>query len=182
MCKSLTVYVLQCTEAKVTHLRGGNQQIFVILRDCPTRFTLRYLLTFTLPTSYKKEIHLNLPQAKSLTVWPYIYKLCTKTVVLLRILYFYCVFQKLQPITGRVIPLLCSAVLYVLSDRSSTEANGGNILSSFWSHRSSHPQKVVMSCEIIGFYSSVILRSWHETLYPTPFLLRNPTTTPFLCF
>lgn len=36
-----------------------------------------------------------------------------------------------------------------------------------------------MSCEMNGFYSSVILRSWHETLYPTPFLLRNPLQPPF---
>lgn len=99
--------------------------------------------------------------------------------MLLRTLYFYCMFQKLQPIAGRLIPVLCSAVLYVLSDNSSTEVDGGNILSSFWSRWSSHPQKVVMSCEMNGFYSSVILRSWHETLYPTPFLLRN---TPTLFF
>lgn len=91
-------------------------------------------------------------------------------------------FQKIQTITGRLIPLLCSALLYVLSDRSSAEVSGGNILSSFWSHRSTHPQKGVMSCQMNGFYSSVILRSWHETLYPTLFLLRNSNTTPFLRF
>lgn len=39
-----------------------------------------------------------------------------------------------------------------------------------------------MSCEMNGFYSSVILRSWHETLYPTPFLLRTPRLPPFFFF
>lgn len=83
-------------------------------------------------------------------------------------------FQKRWPIARRLIQPFCSAVLHVLSDKSSTEVDGGNILSSVWSRCSSHPQKVVMSCEMNGFYSSVILRSWHETLYPTPSLLGTP--------
>lgn len=49
--------------------------------------------------------------------------------MLLSILYFYCMHQKLQPKAWRLIPLLCSAVLYVLSDNSSSEVYEGNILS-----------------------------------------------------
>lgn len=94
---------------------------------------------------------------------------------------FFTLFVRHQPIAGGLIPPLCPAALCVSSDSSSTEVHGGNNLSSFWSRRSSHPQKV-MSCEMNGFYSSVILRSWHETLYPTPFPLRSTPPNPFSFF
>lgn len=119
----------------------------LLLCDFTTRFTLRYLLTFTEPTSHKKEIHLNVPQAKPFTVWPYIYKVCTKTFVLLRILYFYCMFQKIQTITGRLnpTPLFCCVVrqeqywsqwrkhfVLFLKSPKLTSSEGGDVMSSEW--------------------------------------------------
>lgn len=71
-CKYLAEHVLQYTQVKVTRYVTGSYLSSLLCKlllcDFTTRVTVRRALTFTVPTSYKKEIHSDLPQAESLTV------------------------------------------------------------------------------------------------------------------
>lgn len=116
---------------------------------------------------------------QSLWLSDHIYKLCTRTVMLLSILYFYCMHQKLQPKAWRLIPLLCSAVLYVLSDNSSSEVWGKHfVLSLKLLKLTSSEGGDVMWNEWLLFFSNFTILAWNLISYPVP--IKEPPTTPIL--
>lgn len=157
----------------------------LLLCDFTTRVTVRRLFNFCCAHILQEENHSNLPQAVShcLIIYKYIYVyMCiyTTTVILLRILYFYCVFQKLQPVAGRLIPLLCSDAFVCLVRQQQhwrwrkhfvlflkplklTSSKGGDVMWNEW----------------LLFLSNFTILAWNLISYPIPIKEHPPPPPPF---
>lgn len=76
-CNYSAENVLQYIQEKVTSYVTGSYLSSLLCKlllcDFTTRVTVRRALTFTVPTSCKKEIHSDLPQAESLSLSDHIY-------------------------------------------------------------------------------------------------------------
>lgn len=93
----------------------------------------------------------------SFSLSDHIYTQCTGTGRLLMILNLYCMFKKKKKLANSY-PR--TSLCYIVRQKQHWNRWRKHfVLLFFRSHWGSHPQEVVMSCEMNGFYSSVILRS-----------------------
>lgn len=108
-------------------------------------------------------------------------KLCTRHSSTVKFITFLlCVWKAMSNSKGaNPTPLFCCATCLVWQQQHWSQW-WKHFVFLYWSHWSTHPQKMVTSWEMNGFYFSIILQSWNESLYLTLSLLRgNPLQHPF---